>query len=170
MWRSADGRPPPRPIPRSAAPRASDPASAVSPDGRYVATIRERGDAELWSKAPRRRIASLGPAVRDLFSRDGRLLVTVGENGDAGVWRSGSGRLVAALPGYGSLHPRLGNWSTPFVPGAAFSPDGHLLALAGADGIVRVWELATRKQVAAAAMGWANTLAFAPHTVACSPG
>ena len=57
----------------------------------------------------------------------------------------------------------MGIWTTPFVPGAAFSPDGQLLALAAADGIVRVWELATRKQVAAAAMGWANTLAFAPH-------
>ena len=161
-WRSADGRPAARTIPRSAAPRVSDPASAVSTDGRHVARI-VNGSAELWSKHPRRRIARLGPAERVLFSRDGRLLVTVGETGDANVWRSSSGRLTAALPGFGSLHPAKGGWTTPFNPGAAFSPDGRLLAVAAADGIVRVWELATSKQVGAAAMGWANALAFAPH-------
>ncbi len=161
-WRSADGRPAARTIPRSAAPRVADPASAVSTDGRHVARI-VNGGAELWSKNPRRRIARLGPAERVLFSRDGRLLVTVGETGDANVWRSSSGRLTAALPGFGSLHPAKGGWTTPFKPGAAFSPDGRLLAVAAADGIVRVWELATSKQVGAAAMGWANTLAFAPH-------
>ena len=139
-WRSADGRPAARTIPRSAAPRVSDPVSAVSTDGRHVATI-VNGGAELWSKHPRRRIARLGPAERVLFSRDGRLLVTVGETGDANVWRSSSGRLTAALPGFGSLHPAKGGWTTPFKPGAAFSPDGRLLAVAAADGIVRVWEL-----------------------------
>ena len=161
-WRSEDGRPVARAIPPSKAPQASDPASAVSPDGRFRATIRN-GRAELWSRDLRTRIARLGPAVRVLFSHDSRLLVTVGENGEAGVWRSSSGRLVAALPGSGSLYPSVGSWTTPFTPGAAFSTDGRLLALAGADGIVRVWELATRTPVSAVAMGWVNTLAFAPR-------
>jgi WD40 repeat protein len=45
----------------------------------------------------------------------------------------------------------------------AFSPDGSLVALAGADGIVRVWEIASGKQVGSLDAGWASSLAFAPR-------
>ncbi len=157
VWETHTGR-------QLAALRASFPESAaISPDGRFFAAVAPDG-AELWSVDRGVRLARLGPAARVIFSPDGRLVVAVGENGGAGVWRSNGGRLVAALPGFGSLHAgALGSFRTPFAPGAAFSPDGRLLALAASDAIVRVWELATRKQVGAVAMGWANTLAFGPN-------
>ncbi len=138
-------------------------AAAVSPDGRFVATIGSAGGT-LWS-VDRQRSARearpggtrpLQPRRRALPSRWART-ATPASGGRA------SGRLVATLPGFGSLHDRQASYSTTFAPGAAFGPDGRLLAVAAADGIVRVWELATRKQVAAVAMGWANVLAFAPR-------
>jgi WD40 repeat protein len=52
---------------------------------------------------------------------------------------------------------------TEFSPGAAFSHDGSLVALANANGNVRIWDVAARRQVGAVSTGWANAVAFAPR-------
>ena len=93
-----------------------------------------------------------------MFSPQSDLVALIEPDGGATLWRTRTGRPASTLPGYGAGGP--GGFS--FDPGAAFSRDGRLLALANADGIVRVWELATRKQVAAVGAGWASELAFAP--------
>ena len=136
--------------------------AAVSRDGRFVATIHE-DEAYLWAVAGRVRRVDLGPAAAVLFSPDGRQVLAVRSDGEAGVFSSRGGRQVAAFPGFGTLGGARGSFSSPFSPGAAFSSDGHLIALATADRFVRVWEVATRKQVAAVYAGWANALAFAPR-------
>ena len=133
--------------------------AAISPDGRFVATI--YGSATLWTVTDRVERLDLGPAIDVVFSPDGKHVLAVRENGDAGLWSTRGGRQVAAFPGFGTLAGRSGVFFSSFSPGAAFSPDGHLIALAAADGIVRVWEIATQKQVAAVYAGWANALAFA---------
>ena len=136
--------------------------AAVSRDGRFVATI-DSGEAFLWAIAGRARRVGLGPAVGVVFSPDGTQVLAVRGDGEAGLFSSRGGRQVAAFPGFGTLAGPRGSFSSSFSAGAAFSFDGHLIALAAADGLVRVWEVETRKQVAAVYAGWVNALAFAPR-------
>src|SRR4029077_20019575 len=74
------------------------------------------------------------------FSPDGRLVVDWAENplgrsriDHVYVWDAATGRAVATL----AAGPR------PGATSAAFAPDGRTLATASADGIVRLWEVAT---------------------------
>lgn len=142
-------------------------SAAISRDGRFVATIDgAHSQATLWDDGGRSRVARLGLAGGVLFSRDGRLVLAVGLEGGAGVWRSATGRQVAAFPGFGRLDAGLEDAMavfSEFSPGAAFSDEGRLVALANADGNVRVWDVESRKQVGAAGTGWANALAVAPR-------
>jgi WD40 repeat protein len=76
------------------------------------------------------------------FSPDGRFLVDWAENpfgrsriDHVYVWDVATGRAVATL----AAGPR------PGAANAAFAPDGRTLAIASADGTVRLWEVATWK-------------------------
>jgi RNA polymerase sigma factor (sigma-70 family) len=76
------------------------------------------------------------------FSPDGRLLADWAENpygrsrmDHIYVWNAATGRLVASL----SDGPR------PGAANAAFAPDGRTFATASADGVIRLWEVATWK-------------------------
>jgi WD40 repeat protein len=136
--------------------------AAISPDGRFVAAIDDRGSARLWSDGGTGTGIRLGQAVGVVFSPDSELVASVADDGGAGIWRSATGSLLAALPGFGSLgggNARFTSWS----PGAAFTADASLVALANADGNVRIWDVAARKPLGAVAAGWVNALAFAPH-------
>ena len=137
--------------------------AAISPDGRFIATIDPAGEAALWSVGARAPVADLGRAADVVFSADAALVLAVGDNGGAGVWKAATGSQIAAFPGFGSLGSGRGTLFTEFSPGAAFSHDGSLVALANADGNVRIWDVVARRQVGAVATGWANALAFAPR-------
>lgn len=138
-------------------------SAAISSDGRFVATIDLGGAAALWNAGAPAPIADLGPAGGVVFSSDAALVLAVGDNGGAGVWRTATGSQIAAFPGFGNLGSGRGTLFTEFSPGAAFSHDGSLVALANADGNVRIWDVAARRQVGAVSTGWANALAFAPR-------
>jgi WD40 repeat protein len=76
------------------------------------------------------------------FSPDGRFLVDWAENpfgrsrmDHVYVWDAATGRAVASL----AAGPR------PGAANAAFAPDGRTFATASADGVIRLWEVATWK-------------------------
>jgi WD40 repeat protein len=99
---------------------------------------------KVWETATGRQLLAIPLPAQGLgdlaFSPDGELLATTSELGGRGVvnvWSARTGRAIRTLTGH--QRPPLGR-------GLAFSPDGRRLASAG-DGEVKVWELATGKEV-----------------------
>lgn len=118
-------------------------AMAVSPDGKTVAVARY-GSVELRNRADGKAISTIaiddGKANAIHFSPDGKLLsVATGITGLKGV---------AALFDVATGEPvrRIGEDShRDILFDAEFSPDGTLLATAGYDRVIRLWETATGK-------------------------
>jgi WD40 repeat protein len=107
-------------------------AVAFSPDGRTVAAKRYGGQVLAWDAATGKELFTL--EGHDLanhglsFSPDGKLLAA----GDGRLLDAASGKVRFTLPPGG-------------VP--AFAPDGKMLAYGGPDGGVRLWDVATGKEL-----------------------
>jgi len=92
-------------------------------------------------------------------SRDGQTIVTAGGDsllyrpGEVVAWKVADGSRIGEFAG----HPTA-------VWAVKFSADGMLLATAGYDGLVRVWDVATRqpKHDLKKHKGWARAVAFSP--------
>jgi len=154
-------------------------AVAFSPDGRLLVSGGMDGTARVWETASgraratlefpglRRRLADprlpgaeITPFVEAVaFSPDGRMFVTSAGTpvafrkregiGEVTFWSATSDQEVVSLKGYDGM-----------VRQVAFSPDGNLLATAGGDGLIRLWDAATRRQVGE--MKGAYPIAFSP--------
>ncbi len=114
---------------------------AVSPDGRLVAAVTDRGHWLLFDAHKRELIAStrghLGAAFNVAFSPDGKRLITSGGGREAvKVWDVNTRQELLTLPGSGS-----------FLRVAAWSPDGDVIT-AGAPS--QVWHAPTWEEIAAA--------------------
>jgi WD40 repeat protein len=134
---------------------------AFAPDGKALAVAAGDAAVRLYDPATGRELPqSAGRVVRAqclACSPDGRLVAAVGA--DIVLLDAATGRQVRHL---GS--PALGTYA------AAFTPDGRTLATGGRDGVVRLWEVATGKEVRSldrhkaggTDKGWISGLAFAP--------
>jgi WD40 repeat protein/DNA-binding SARP family transcriptional activator len=126
---------------------------AISADGDLVAFVGpggdDRGDVELvrvGTGATVARIADAGDQALALaLSANGALLAGAGEDGTISLWEVPSGRLVRQLAGHA---PRDRTAHLEVEPPVSvhqleFLPDGQTMVSAGADGTVRVWDVAT---------------------------
>jgi WD40 repeat protein len=143
---------------------------AIAPDGRLVATSSFHGQAALWNVARPRHpallsVLSAGSSSAlwgEAFSPDSKLLAAA-YGGGAALWdvtRPARPRLLTVL------NAHVGQVTSSDI---AFSPDGHLLALASGNGQVTIWNVARPARGRAVATmsgprraGWFTALAFAP--------
>jgi mono/diheme cytochrome c family protein len=138
-------------------------ALAFSPDGKQVAASGYH-EVTLWKTADGtldRRLGGLAERVYEVaYSPDGRWLATA--SGDPGQF--GSVKLWLAEPGGGGKPVRDLVESTDSVFAVVFSPDSKLVAAAGADRAIRIWEVESGKQVALIEdhADWILDLAFSP--------
>jgi WD40 repeat protein len=135
---------------------------AFSPDGRWLAAVKTvlpqgRGPStwpapahvSLWESPTGREAATLEVATSEAshfeipgalaFSPDGTALASVG-------LQDGEGQVLVHDTATGRLrYPALKTNS--FLIGVTFSPDGRRLAVNAYDGLIRLWDAATGKQV-----------------------
>ena len=98
------------------------------------------------------------------FSPDGGRLATVGGDGALRVWSvADTGTPTQLVRFDGQATP---NSTTGFSPlsTVCFSPDGRFVAAAGADSVVRVWDVQTKSEVRGLRghTDWVTSVAFAP--------
>jgi WD40 repeat protein len=132
-------------------------ALAFSPDGRLLASGNPFEAIRTWDAGTGKVVLSLPEkhgAMALAFAPDGRLLASACLSGTVRLWDAGTGKLVRSLRGYQG-----------WVNGLTFSPDGKVLAVAGADSqTVRLWEVATGKDLRPRCghRGDVHALAYAP--------
>lgn len=130
---------------------------AIEPNSKYLATAGYDGNVKVWTMPDGRELFTLsahsGPVWDITFSPDGESLATAGADNTARVWDI---RASLASPDSSarleiSDDPNLsGSLSNqPGIRQVAFSPDGARLLTAGADGMVRLWDINTGQETGA---------------------
>src|SRR5262249_21002604 len=112
----------------------------------------------------RRLIADKVGASSPVFSPDGKSVAALQTDGLAGVYSVETGKPVQAVRVYKlPLAPRTIAADGKSIIGAVtFSGDGKALTTGDADGVVKVWEVATGKIKATQTIKAADPLVFAP--------
>jgi WD40 repeat protein len=129
---------------------------AFSADGLSLAAATYDNAVKLWDSVTGEEVATLlghrCPASSLAFSRDGRMLLSASflEQG-VFVWNVPSGRK---------------EWSFPGMAPVALSPDGRTIAACGNQYQVKLWDVATRKEICLLAGHTAPliTMTFSPNS------
>ena len=167
LWSTATGRQIGRPLPAA---DAGGPL-AFSPDGTLVAAIGTDGKARLWNVATQQETGAavtVGPDASQgtlVFSPNGKTYATVGANGTAALWSVTTQRRIGVLMTADAQGSAGVQAAARPVNALAFSPDGATLATAGANGSVRLWDVATQQEIGTpmtAGPGPVYALAFSP--------
>jgi WD40 repeat protein/DNA-binding SARP family transcriptional activator len=134
--------------------RAASPVVGVafSPrDPNLLALAQRGGPVTLWNVARRVRVGNPldvtgGSANVVAFSPDGSIVAAADADGTVALFDAATGARVGR-----PLHPPYGPIPAPDqsrdINGIAFSPDGRLLATAGNDGSMVLWDLARRAPI-----------------------
>jgi WD40 repeat protein/DNA-binding SARP family transcriptional activator len=127
-------------------PGQGDVTVAWSPDGRMLATAGGNGTVAVWRTSDWEEITTLHAdtswATTVAFSPDGSLLAAAGLDARAvTLWDVATWKLAGRLP-----HPI-------FTASVTFDPKGRTLTTAAYDGNLRLWDVASRRQIGPALPG-----------------
>lgn len=111
-------------------------ATAISPDGRFLATGGTDAIVQIWRMDSKKAVAELQLSAKNIirtiaFSPDGRKLAIAGGE-SAQLWDITANSEITSLEHEG------------YVTTLAYSPDGKYLATGSGDGTVRLWDSKTR--------------------------
>ena len=115
---------------------------AVGQDGKYMASINDKGTCLVWSLAgnkdektlfyPKQKIpAHKTYGLKCLFSPDSSLLATTSADGTLKLWKTKDF----------SLYKTLGDASQRWVWDCSFSEDSHYIITASSDNFGRLWNI-----------------------------
>jgi WD40 repeat protein len=113
-----------------------------SPDGSYLAAVRNYNDLTLWKMPEGKLLYTLSgaetfPFVGVAISPDGQYLATGNDYHKVLIWRAADGMLLQTLP----MEPTEVMGESGQVSSLAFSPDGKLLAATDEGGFYQLWQV-----------------------------
>jgi WD40 repeat protein len=135
---------------------------AYSPDGKYIVSGSADNTVRIWDSENGYEIARMLPGYNKViqsghtyymsgvnsvaFSPDGKYVASGGTDGNIYIWDVSSKQEVARMTSV--LKNDMGPYTNYDVLSVAFSPDGKYVVSGNMDNTVRIWDLATKQEVA----------------------
>lgn len=140
LWNIGDGKPR-HTLTAGAAVRAL----ALSPDSKVLASAGDDNAVQLWDTATGKAATKLAAhtdwVLALAFSGDGKLLASGGYDGTVRLWDAASGKKLLDIIAKPPAPPNTPASPPNVVQALAFSPDGKLLAVGGADAQVHLFSV-----------------------------